>query len=78
MKSAASGPRLTTVMRIRISSGRDLGVFDENIEVAIFVENAGVDQLELRLAIARRGWFSSDAATRRETRACGYLYRYFM
>ena len=57
--------------------GRGLGVFGENVEVAIVVENAGVVELELGVSRAAAAVFV-DAAARRERRACGYLYRYFM
>ena len=36
---AASGPRLATVMRIRMSSGVRLRVLDEDVEVAVLVED---------------------------------------
>ena len=44
---AASGPRLNASMRMQMSSGVDLGVLDDDVEVAVLVEDAGVEQLEL-------------------------------
>ena len=41
--AAASGPRLHTLIWIRMSSGPCLGVLDEHVEVAIVVEDAGVE-----------------------------------
>ena len=35
-----------------MSSGAGLGVLDEDVEVAVVVEDAGVEQLELRLVLA--------------------------
>ena len=49
---AGSGPRLAAVMRIRTSSGSRLGVLDEDVEVAVLGEDAGVDQLELGILLA--------------------------
>ena len=46
------GPRLWTVTCISTSSGAGLGVLDEDVEVAVVVEDAGVEQLELRLVLA--------------------------
>ena len=53
---AASGPRLWTVIWMRMSSGDVLGVFHEHVEVTILVEDAGVEQFvldscRLRLAV---------------------------
>ena len=48
--------------------GRGLGVLDEDVEVAVVVEDAGVEQLELRL-VACRGGGSPRPAARRGTRA---------
>ena len=42
--AAVSGPRLHTLIWIRMSSGAGLRVFDEHIEVAILVEYAGIEQ----------------------------------
>ena len=47
--SAGSGPRLLTVIWIRMSSGRRLRVLDEHVEVAIAIEHARVEQLVLEL-----------------------------
>ena len=49
---AASGPRLTTVMRDQQVLGRGLGVFDEDVEVAVVVEHAGVQQFVFGLVLA--------------------------
>ena len=49
---AVAGPRLCTVIRIRMSSGVSLGVFHLDVEVAILIEQPGVDQLEFALARA--------------------------
>ena len=49
---ADSGPRLKTVTRSRVSLGRGLGEFHEDVEVAVFIEDAGVEQLEFRLVSA--------------------------
>ena len=56
---AASGPRLATVIRIRMSSGDGLGVLDDDVEVAVVVEDAGVEQLELAARAVPRRRFSS-------------------
>ena len=69
---AASGPRLWTVIRMRMSSGVGLGVFDEDVEVAVVVEDAGVEQLELGLVRSATA-ILVDQLLRRGTRACGYL-----
>ena len=49
---AASGPRLWTRDADQEVVGIGLGVLDDDVEVAVVVEDAGVDQLELRLAAA--------------------------
>ena len=50
--------------------GRRLRVLGEDVEVAVVVEDAGVDQLELGLALAARGG-SPRPAARTGTRAAG-------
>ena len=40
----ASGPRLHTLIWIRMSLGRVFGVLDEHVEIAVIVEHAGVHQ----------------------------------
>ena len=47
-----------------------LGVFDEDIEVAVVVEDTGVDQLELEIALAAPAILLEQAA-RREIPAAG-------
>ena len=49
---AGSGPRLTTVMRTRMSSARRLGIFNEDIEIAIVVEHAGIEKFEFAVGLA--------------------------
>ena len=44
---AASGPRLNASMRMHDVFRRRLGVLDDDVEVAVLVEDAGVEQLEL-------------------------------
>jgi hypothetical protein len=41
--------------------GRGLGVFDHDVEVAVVVEDAGVDQLELGFGLCRAARFSSTS-----------------
>ena len=48
---AASGPRLVTVIRIKMSSAR-LGVLDVDVEVAILVEDPGVDRARIPVDLA--------------------------
>ena len=57
--AAASAPRLWTVIRMSDVVDVRLGVFDLDIEIAVLVEQAGVDQLELRLRPSRARAFSS-------------------
>ena len=52
-------------------------VLDEHIEIAVLVENAGVDQLVLRLALRLRRPFSSTRWSYGNS-ACGYLYSIFI
>ena len=47
---AASGPRLLTLIWMRMSSGDVLGIFHEDIEVAVLVEDTGIQQLILHVA----------------------------
>ena len=47
-----SGPRLVASIRIRISSGPALAYSIEYVKVAVVVEDAGVNQFELKLALA--------------------------
>ena len=47
MQRRRIGAPIASLIWIRISVGPCLGVFDENIEVAIFIKNAGVEQLVL-------------------------------
>ena len=42
--------------------GRRLGVLDEDVEIAIAVEDAGVQQLEFRLGPVRRRFSSTSRA----------------
>ena len=49
---AASGPRLHDADPDQHVIGRRLGVFDEDVEVAVVVEHAGVEQLVLGLVLA--------------------------
>ena len=54
---AGSGPRLCAVTRISRSVGAGLGVLDLDVEVAVVVEHAGVEQFVLHLARGcARGW----------------------
>ena len=48
-------------MRIRMSSGAGFGIFDEHIEVAIVIEDAGVHQFILRSSLPLR-LFSSTSS----------------
>ena len=48
-----------------------LGVFDEDIEVAILVEKPGIDHLELHLQLAAAGIFFDQP--RMGNSPCGYL-----
>ena len=57
-----SGPRLATVIRIKMSSGEIFGVFDEHVKVAILIEHAGVGQFELMSARPRRRFSSTKRA----------------
>ena len=67
-----SGPRLFAVIAIRMSFGRGLRVLDDDVEVAVVVEDAGVEQLVLEvLAAARAG--SSATRSSYGNAACGYL-----
>ena len=68
---AGSGPRLVAEIRIRMSFGVDLGVLDLDVEVAILGEDAGVDQLVLRLVPAARPVLRDQIRVRK--RRCGYL-----
>ena len=61
MQRRVSGPRLWTVTRIKMSVGDGLGIFDEHIEIAVVVENAGIEQLEFRLLRACGGRLSSTS-----------------
>ncbi len=63
--SLASGPRLWTVTTHENVLGRRLGVFDENIKIAIVVEHACVQQLELRLVLAAAGFSSTSRCVRK-------------
>ncbi len=56
---------------------RGLRVLDEDVEVAVVVENAGVQQLVLGVAPACAGG-SRRPARRTGNARCGYLYRHFM
>ena len=47
-----SGPRLTACTRMQMSSGDAFRVFDEDIEVAMLVEAARVNQFVLWLEAA--------------------------
>ena len=51
---------------------RRLRVFDEDVEVAVVVEDAGVEQLEFRIVPTARAVLLDQLGVR-ETRACGYL-----
>ena len=48
---AAAGPRLATVIRIRMSSASALAYSAHDIEVAVVVEDPGVEQLEFGLGL---------------------------
>ena len=37
--------------------GRNLGIFDEDVEIAIFVEDPGIDELKFGLAAVAPGYF---------------------
>ena len=52
MEVGGFGATIGSVMRIRYRRV-GLRVFDEDIEVAIFVENAGIDQLKFRIVFDR-------------------------
>ena len=54
---AASRPRLATVMRTRDVVGIALGVLDVDVDVAVVVEHAGVEQLVLEVGPATRSRF---------------------
>ena len=58
-----SGPRLATVIADQNVVGRGLGVFDEDVEVAVVVEDARVDQFELRLLPASAAGSPRPAAS---------------
>ena len=47
---AGSGPRLIASIRMQRSSGVALAYSIDDVEVAVVVEDAGVDQLELGVA----------------------------
>ena len=51
-RSAASGPRLTAVMRTRMSSAAALRVLHEDVEIAVVLEHAGVEELVLHVVTA--------------------------
>ena len=59
---AASGPRLVTRDPDQDVVGVGLGVLDDDVEVAVVVEDAGVDQLELGLRCGRGARFSSTSS----------------
>ena len=63
---AASGPRFATRDPHEDVVGRGLRVLDEDVEVAVLVEDAGVEQLELRLPPCRAARFSSTQPRVRE------------
>ena len=52
-----------TVIRIEDVLGRGLGVLDEDVEVAVLVEDAGVEQLVLELAARAAGGWSSTRSS---------------
>ena len=51
----------TTVMRDQDVFGVGLGILDEHIEVAVLVEDAGVEQFELGIVSCRAARFSSTS-----------------
>ncbi len=69
---ASSGPRLKASMRTTHVLGAGLGVLDEDVEVAVFVEDARVEQLVLGRVLPARAVLV-DQSARTGTRACGYL-----
>ena len=54
-----------------------LRILDEYVEIAILVEHSGIEQFELAVVLAPVPVLVHQTR-RRETRACGYLYRNFM
>ena len=67
MQRRGSGPRLITVARIRISFDIVLGVFDEDVEIAIVVEDSGVDQLVFAVSVRDRARDWSSPGPNKET-----------
>ena len=72
-----SGPRLVASIRIAMSSVVDLGVLDVDVEVAVLVEDPGVEQLVLGVERRPPGVLL-DRAARRGTRAGGTCRGYLM
>ena len=77
MERRRSGPRLLGGDPHQDVVGRRLGVLDDDVEVAVVVEDAGVEQLVFRLVRAPRRAVLGTSP-RRGTRACGYLYEHLM
>ena len=68
---AGSGPALRTVIWMSEILGRRLGVVDGDLPVAPVVEDAGVDELELGVALPRAR-FSATSRSYGNS-ACGYM-----
>ena len=73
---AGSGPRLTHADLDEDVLRRLLGILHEDIEVAIVVEDTGIQQLVLHVATIAPSVRLDQIAVGKA--ACGYLYRYFM
>ena len=67
-RAPASGPRLSTVTRIRMSSGAALAYSTVDVEVAVVVEHAGVERARYSGSSLPRRRFSSTSARVRERR----------